>query len=363
MSDCRIVCLGDVMCGDSFYTIGHGVDSAISKYSRNFIQPAIVDYIKSHNVALCNVECALSNIGRRENILRTIHMRGRPQTAKYIADWGIEVASVANNHIMEHGYDAAVDTVKSLQKAGIQVAGAGKDGVFLPGVQVAEVPLNDQIVSVLGICLLKEKYAYDGGIDLDELLRMVKHLSSQGRTVVVSIHWGDELMDRPNIHQRKIGRSIIDAGASLVAGHHPHVVQGVERYGKGLIAYSLGNFVFDCFLEDTSWSMALSITMSGGDVVDWSYVPLVKDKEHRPLFATGDRKTSLDAEIRRRCDLLASESSYDRSQESYETDFSSRDLKLRRNQYVWLLKNVLRIKPVYWPQILWRPIQRRTKIW
>ena len=63
--------------------------------------------------------------------------------------------------------------------------------------------------------------------------------------VIVSVHWGDELIDRPSMWQRLIAREFIGAGASLIVGHHPHVVQGVDSFDGALIAYSLGNFIFD----------------------------------------------------------------------------------------------------------------------
>jgi len=152
-------------------------------------------------------------------------------------------------------------------------------------------------------------------------------------------------------------------GAKLIIGHHPHVVQGIEIINGGFVAYSLGNFIFDSFLSSTKWSLILSITMSGKEIIQWECIPIEKDNEHCPQIATGDRRNTLEREIKRRCDLLVPEISEDSYKEQYQSDITSRDVNARYKLYFELLKKLLLFNPVYWPQVLWRPIQRRMGMW
>ena len=359
----KIACVGDIMCGDSFYAMGHGVASSLDKYRNRFLPSEIVDILSGHDIVLGNVESPLSYKRRRNYVLRSLHMRGRAESADYLAGWGLTIANVANNHILEHGYDAAIDTVHNLQKAGIITIGAGKDKLFQSGLQIEEITCGNHVLAFIGICLRREKYAFNGGSEIEEILETIKTLNRHEKIVCVSIHWGDEFMDRPSIRQKQIAQMMTEMGAKLIIGHHPHVVQGIEKINGGLVAYSLGNFIFDSFLSCTKWSVILSVTMSGKEIIQWECIPIEKDNEHRPQLAIGERRDRLECEIRRRCDLLVPEPSDDRYMEQYESDFTSRDVSARHKLYFELLKKSLLFNPVYWPQVLWRPIQRRIDLW
>ena len=359
----KIACVGDIMCGDSFYAIGHGVASSLERLKENFLCSEIVELLRSHELVMGNVECVLSDVGRADHTLRSIQMRGRPECAGYLADWGITVAHVANNHILEHGYGAARDTVDQLHNAGIKTVGSGRDGTFEPGAQIAEIECSGHSISVIGVCFSEEKYAFNGGSNLDETIETIKSLYLNDRVVIVSVHWGDEFIDRPSFEQRQIAQEFINAGATLVIGHHPRVVQGIEHRDGRLVAYSMGHFIFDSVIEDTRWSIILSLTISGRDVVHWEYVPIILNEEHHPLFVTGDRKKMLVREVNRRCDLLKTDMSTKLYQDQYHSDLKNLKNRAKRRLRSELLTEILRINPLFWPQILYRPIQRRRGIW
>ena len=97
----KLAFVGDIMCGDSFSLMGKGAATMIDRYGVDFLPAEIVDVFKSHDMVMGNIECVLSDAGRKENSLRKRHMRGRSETAKLLADWGLTVANVANNHILE----------------------------------------------------------------------------------------------------------------------------------------------------------------------------------------------------------------------------------------------------------------------
>lgn len=359
----KIACVGDIMCGDSFYAMGHGVASSLDKYGNRFLPSEIVDILSGHDVVLGNVECPLSDKRRKNYVLRSLHMRGRPESAGYLAGWGLTVANVANNHILEHGHDAAIDTVYNLQEAGVITIGAGKDKLFRNGLQIEEITCGNHVLAFIGICLRREKYAFNDGSEIEEILETIKTLNRHEKIVCISIHWGDEFMDRPSIRQKQIAQMMTEMGAKLIIGHHPHVVQGIEIINGGFVAYSLGNFIFDSFLSSTKWSLILSITISGKEIIQWECTPIEKDNEHRPHIATGDRRDRLEREIKRRCDLLVPKISDDNYKEQYKSDIISQDVNARYKLYFELLKKFLLFNPIYWPQVLWRPIQRRMGMW
>jgi len=363
LSELKIACLGDTMCGDSFCCPGDGVASSLQRYGVDFLSSDIADYLQEHDLTLCNLESVLSDVGRNDYLLRRVHMRGRPEAAQYLSQWGIDVANVANNHILEQGHEAAVDTVRQLQAAGIKAVGAGKDGRIEPGLQVVEMEQSGQSIAVIGMCLLQEKYTFNGGAGLCEVIEAIKTLSKQGKLVIVSIHWGYEQMNRPSLDQKKIGRGMVQAGAVLIIGHHSHVVQGVEQINGSLIAYSMGNFIYDSFSPGMIWSMILRVRLSGRKIEGWEIRPIENGRDHRPRFAQDQRKNELEQQIRRRCEFLEVELPEKAYAELYNLEYRLLDDWFRRRLRKELLKRFGRVSPIYWPQILWRPIQRRLGWW
>jgi len=113
----------------------------------------------------------------------------------------------------------------------------------------------------------------------------ISNLGADSSVVVVSIHWGEEYETSPSTLQRKIAYELIDAGADLVIGHHPHVIQEVEVYGNGLIAYSLGNFIFDQnFSEETSRGLILEVVFSDGDILSYKTTEVNFNEKYQPFI-------------------------------------------------------------------------------
>ncbi|MBE0535427.1 MAG: CapA family protein [Phycisphaerae bacterium] len=363
MSTIRIACLGDIMCGDSFYNAGSGVASSLAHYGRDFLRPDIVDYLRGHDLVMGNVECVLSDKGRNNRRLRSIQMRGSGRTADLLADWNLTVANVANNHILEHGHAAARDTVDNLLRSGIRVIGSGGANTFHKGLRIEQVCRQGLKMAFIGMCLRREKYAFNGGAELDQVIEAVEALNKTNVFVCVSMHWGNEFMDYPSPEQTRIADALIRAGARMIIGHHPHVVQGVESRNGALVAYSLGNFIFDSFLADCRWSVMLSVDISDGEVAGWRCVPVLKDHEHRPVLVGDPGKAELTKEFLRRCTLLKASLCEEVDEQRYLAAYRSRDARARRSLHGHLCRRLVHMEKIYWPQILFRPIQRRLGLW
>lgn len=180
-------------------------------------------------------------------------LRGHPLYARVLRSAGFGALSLANNHIMDFGWQGVEETLDLLSKAGIRAFGAGLNlaaaraplRIFADGVNVAFLGYTD--VPVEMPIYATEK---DPGVAPAELSLMIEDIRAAKRecdVVVVCLHWGQEMVRCPSLRQRRIARQLMAAGATLVLGHHPHVLQGIEQIGSGLVAYSLGTY---CVCEE-----------------------------------------------------------------------------------------------------------------
>jgi poly-gamma-glutamate synthesis protein (capsule biosynthesis protein) len=213
--------------------------------------------------------------------------RADPRTLEGLQVAGIDVVSVANNHAWDFGPAAFADSLVRLASSGIGVTGGGTTvfGAREPlvqtvrGTRIAYLAYTDMLPA--GACATENRV----GVNCYDAVRMPEDIArarSMADVVVVSFHTGDEYVGH-NAKQTRIYRAAIDAGADIVAGHHPHVVQDVERYqpqehpGRvGWIAYSLGNFVFDqMWSEPTMHGQMLRVVVRDDAVSEVQQIPVV----------------------------------------------------------------------------------------
>ena len=191
---------------------------------------------------------------RRSDV--TVHLWNDPEIMKLFRYAKATIVSLANNHIMDYGREGLENTVSILHDNGIYYAGAGQN------IREAEKPA---IISVNGkrigfLCLTSESSnigsiiagnetegcaSYD---DRETVIDRVRKLSSELDAVCVILHWGMEYYQYPSPDQVQFAHALADAGAQFVIGHHPHTIQGIEKYHDSFIAYSLGNFFFSDFI-------------------------------------------------------------------------------------------------------------------
>jgi hypothetical protein len=140
-------------------------------------------------------------------------------------------------------------------------------------------------------------------------------------------------------------------------------VQGIDRSDNVLIAYSMGNFIFDGHSEATNWSIILSIQITDRKVTKWEAIPILRDKDYRPILAQSERKSELNKEVMRRCNLLGQKLiDTERYEKEYASERKVLEAKSRHSLWLNIAKRFIHYQPIYWPQILLRPIQRRLGI-
>ena len=241
------VAVGDIMLGDSAICVGFGFHSR-HPLDASPALAAVAPLLRRGDVVFGNLECLLTRAGRGATRFRADQMRGDPEYARILRSVGFTALSVANNHAMQHGIEGFKETVESLERAGIACVGLrGEDGwSATPVIQRNEGGLT---IGMLGYSWRPRQYdlatpPYAEG-DVHAVVEDVRRLAATVDVVVVSLHWGEEFLASPSTAEVDAAHRIVDAGAALIVGHHPHVVRPVERYGRGVICYSLGNFVTD----------------------------------------------------------------------------------------------------------------------
>jgi poly-gamma-glutamate synthesis protein (capsule biosynthesis protein) len=255
--------------------------------------------LASGDIVIGNLESPLSLRGKPE-AGKEHTFRGLPEAAGGMRNAGINMVSLANNHIMDYGPDALSDTLDLLGQAGIAYAGAGinsaeaqKHSTFeVKGSRVAffaysaVVPEGSWATSKRpGTATTRENWSTRQSA--------IEAASKEHDFVIVSFHWGLEYEDHPQEYQRDYARRVIDAGADMVIGHHPHVIQGIELYKGKIIAYSLGDFVFDHYSRKTGETYILKAEFAGGAPSKVSIIPAYADYSGKPAIVRGDEAQAI----------------------------------------------------------------------
>ncbi len=210
------------------------------------------------DVFVVNLECPFTERG--EKIAKNFNFKARPELVAALAAGGVDVVSLANNHLVDYGPEGLFDTLSTLDTHGIASFGAGRTLsearkpaiVEHKGIRVAFLGyffLGDRNIEPKEVIATESQPGVAGHFDdLEVMLAMVdadvRAAKQQADHVLPFFHWGREGRGTIEPYQQQLARRAIDAGASAVLGSHPHVLQGVEVYKGAPIAYSLGNFVF-----------------------------------------------------------------------------------------------------------------------
>ncbi len=238
----------------------------------------VMPVLRQADLVAGNLESSISTRGIAvEN--KKFTLRAAPVAALALKSAGIRVVSLANNHSMDFGPLALQDTLAALDENAILYTGAGMD------LDDARAPA---IVKIKGKTLAFLSYSLTFPLEFfasagrpgtapgyaDFVKADIEKVRPAADLVVVSFHWGTELMTTAKDYQIELGRHAIDWGADLVLGHHPHVLQEIEVYKGRLIAYSLGNFVFGSESDRSNTSMILLLTFRGNTLARVEAVPI-----------------------------------------------------------------------------------------
>jgi len=258
--------VGDIM-------LNRGIKSVVETYGGgNFEFPffKIADYLKTADILFGNLEGPISDKGK--NVGSIYSFRAIPEVLKGLKFAGFDILSVANNHIFDYGREAMEDTLIRLKEAQIEYIGAGFSGKEALSPKIIE--LKGTKIAFLAFTNLgeksweaKENSSGIAWLSKENLKHSIKKAKEEAELIIVSMHYGQEYQLQPTKEQKDFSHLAIDLGADLVIGHHPHVVQPIEQYKRGYIAYSLGNFVFDQnFSKETMEGLLLEVLIKSGKI-------------------------------------------------------------------------------------------------
>jgi len=221
---------------------------------------AVAPWLASADLTLGNLECVVREAGAARP--GPYRLRASVAATAALRAAGFDLLSLANNHALDYGPDGLAETAARLREAGITPVGAGPDaaaaaqpvirevsGVRLAFLAFNAVPDPEDTPDEAGWTL--------AGWDPASSPAAIAAARQEADAVIVSIHWGYEYDLRSDPAQCDAAEAMLDAGAALVIGHHPHVVQGTAASQDSLIAYSLGNLVFDQQQDETRYGLAL----------------------------------------------------------------------------------------------------------
>lgn len=270
----KISLIGDLLMDGS-------IRAQINKNGFNYPWEMVKEYFLNDDITVGNLETSITTRGTKWDD-KQFNFRSDPRNLKAMKESGIDILTLANNHILDYGYDGLLDTLNHIDKSGIKRVGGGKDKKeAIQGIIVEEDGIKIGLLSFSRVIPNVKWYATDkspgivGAYDphIEEVLNRIKEMKSQTDVVVLSIHWGVELSATPRKQEIDLAKKLVDAGADIIMGHHPHVLQGIEIYKGKPIFYSLGNFVFGTRNGLTSNTMIAQVNFINKKIDNIEMIP------------------------------------------------------------------------------------------
>ncbi|WP_374487503.1 CapA family protein [Zoogloea sp.] len=242
---------------------------------------------------IANLECSVSTLGAP--IPDKIYtFRAAPATLR-VLDGRFDALALANNHSGDYGPEAFLDTLQRLEGAGFAAFGGGRNlheahrplWIDRKGLRIAVLAYNEYKPRAFEAGPRHPGVAWSEDEDVVADIRAARAAGAD--LVIPFMHWGWEQEPEPGLRQRSLARRMIDAGADLVVGGHPHVTQGAEYYKGRLIVYSLGNFVFDGFDDQPAARRGwlLRLTLDKGGLLHWDTLEARMDDDGTPWPVSG----------------------------------------------------------------------------
>jgi poly-gamma-glutamate capsule biosynthesis protein CapA/YwtB (metallophosphatase superfamily) len=259
------------------------------------------DLLSKADISMVNLENPITQ--RTQRVKKQFNFKMNPKYLGVLQSAGIDIVTVANNHIFDYGPEGLLDTIHLLDSVGIKHVGAGRNAEEArKGVLFDIKGFRIGFLGCFGAGAFAATSSQAGVAPRSEAMvtRDIQSLRQIDKAdyVVVSIHWGTEKALHTEEWQVNLAHSVVDAGADLVVGHHPHVLQGIERYKNAFIAYSLGNFLFGGNSRSTYDTAVLKVELGRGTRMI-SIVP-IHVEDWQPFVLSGSEGERVVALVRER---------------------------------------------------------------
>lgn len=282
-----VACGGDVMGA-------WGVDSVIRSRGADYVMRSVKRVLRPADIAFLNAESPFSDKGSPQT-WKDVYFRGNPALVPAMARAGVDVVTMANNHCLDYKAPALLDSIRRFNRVGVKVVGAGRNtteawrcrSITRNGMKVGFMGWTD--VMPPGFAATATSAGAAVGPLWSGAGRVRKAIRSASRrtdVLVVAFHWGVEGTHHPIAAQIQEAHAAIDAGADLVMSHHPHWLQGIERYHGGLIMYSFGDLVFPPLSRAAAETVIMTSKVSDRWITA-TITPYLLDGSGVPRRATG----------------------------------------------------------------------------
>jgi poly-gamma-glutamate capsule biosynthesis protein CapA/YwtB (metallophosphatase superfamily) len=255
----------------------------------------IADTLRDADLRYCNLECPISDRG--SNLHHLYSFRADPKSIEGLTTAGFNVVSQANNHAYDWGPEALLDSLARLRAAGIQPVGAGENALAAHDpLLVTAGSLRIAFLAYVNI----DPHEAEAGVNRAgvawlepaQALADIRFARSLADLVIVCPHWGVEYAAKPTPEQVDLAHQMIDAGADIIVGSHPHVVQPIEMYHEHWIAYSLGNFVFDQQSPATHRGMLLKVIVRDKKIAEALPMEIHINSNYQAALAPADERSA-----------------------------------------------------------------------
>ncbi|MCM1251195.1 MAG: CapA family protein [Clostridium sp.] len=268
------------------------------------IAPELIAEMKSADIMMINNEFAYSNRGEPLDE-KQFTFRAKPEYVSYLYDLGVDIVSLANNHTYDYGEQALLDTLQTLKDAGMPYVGAGTN------LEEAAAPvyfiINDIKIAFISATQIERLDNPDtkGATEIspgvfrcwnaEKLLQVIAAAKAESDFVVVYVHWGTENQEETDWAQNKQAPEMVEAGADLIIGDHPHILQKIDMIDGVPVIYSLGNFWFNSKTLDTGM---VKIVLTKDGLQSYQFIPCLQSGCKTTLLS-GEEKERVLGEMRR----------------------------------------------------------------
>lgn len=359
MKSLKLMAVGDISLGDFPFCAGFGIRSAISQGLSPFDN--IASTFSEADIVFGNLETVISDYDLNINDISSWNMRGSPDSALLLKNAGFNVINIANNHTMQHGKTAFLETVDILNKHAIEAVGlCSKDKAEYASKPVI-INSNGYAVGFLGYAFEEDVYGNaETGYAFGPLCNIqedIKKLKNEADILIVSCHWGLEFITKPSPNTVFLGRNMIKWGADIVLGHHPHVLQGFEYYQDGIIVYSMGNFLFDMLWDNNFTQTAIFFfNINPDNDIQIKLIPsVIKNNYNIEMM-----NYKLEQKVKSLCDEInmSVQGDLERKTLAYYLEYEKLRKRNRYKTYKYFLENIFRIDSKLLPQIFFKTFSR-----
>ena len=269
------------LAGDTM--LGRLVNKKMDQMGYTYVWGNVLPILKKNDINLINLETTLTK--NEKNVPKAFNFKATPDKVQALKEANIHVVNLANNHMLDFYDKGLLETLQTLDRAGIKHVGAGKNisearkpviieknGINIGFIGYTDYPQNWRATKDKpGTNVIKIG-------DIEQIKNDIKKVREKVDLLIMSIHWGPNKRQRPTKEFQEFAHKIIDVGIDIIHGHSAHVFQGIELYKEGLILYDTGDFVDDYMVGPVirnDWSFLFQVTVSKTGIKKLKLVPLL----------------------------------------------------------------------------------------